>query len=442
LDADGDSGLSTDHDSDVMDVSPETRSLPSGIVPTRSLGAGKPDEGEAIGARELRIVSAVENSFTSHGKYHIHVIKSRDISNARSFYSKVARILKLHGYTVKTLAPADLSAPALPGYNEKTTVLVMEEDLFSGDHENAQPLSFPSIFSSPALAGLNRLNVILLVSDAFYETISPEVGRMMSEANSSGVSAASRENHTSNRNYAAPGILMISVSFLLGAVSNFLPFYILPAPYWGEFVLVAEVLMVLFTVLGIAFMTLSLGRADQPGQKGTVIALIFFIFLFGFAIFGSNSLAFKELVDRNHFLLFILSLLFLGMFIAKFPLMIAPSGSRAGYALSIAGGLILSGFILFNTSLITYFIPGGAALVYHNILQAIRTIGTGIGTILLSSGFPAYGYISLNPVHIGLLNPVEYIPFTGNILIFAGYLFSYRRIRQPITHKPQAVSPR
>ena len=425
-----------------MDVSPETRSLPSGTMPTRSLGAGKPDEGEAIGARELRIVSAVENSFTSHGKYHIHVIKSRDISNARSFYSKVARILKLHGYTVKTLAPADLSAPALPGYNEKTTVLVMEEDLFSGDHENAQPLSFPSIFSSPALAGLNRLNVILLVSDAFYETISPEVGRMMSEANSSGVSAASRENHTSNRNYAAPGILMISVSFLLGAVSNFLPFYILPAPYWGEFVLVAEVLMVLFTVLGIAFMTLSLGRADQPGQKGTVIALIFFIFLFGFAIFGSNSLAFKELVDRNHFLLFILSLLFLGMFIAKFPLMIAPSGSRAGYALSIAGGLILSGFILFNTSLITYFIPGGAALVYHNILQAIRTIGTGIGTILLSSGFPAYGYISLNPVHIGLLNPVEYIPFTGNILIFAGYLFSYRRIRQPITHKPQAVSPR
>lgn len=434
--------MNTDHDSDVMDVSPETRSLPSGRMPTRSLGAGKPDEGEAIGARELRIVSAVENSFTSHGKYHIHVIKSRDISNARSFYSKVARILKLHGYTVRALTPADLSAPVLSGYNEKTTVLVMAEDLFRGGTDGVSSFSFPSIFSSPSLAGLSHLNVILLVSDAFYETISPEVGRMMSEANSSAVNATARKRPTSNLNYAALGILMISVSFLLGALSNFLPFYILPALYWGDFVLIAEVMMVLFTVLGIAFMALSLGRADQPGQKGTVIALIFFIFLFGFAIFGSNSLAFKELVDRNHFLLFILSLLFLGMFIAKFPLMIAPSGSRAGYALSIAGGLILSGFILFNTSLITYFIPGGAALVYHNILQAIRTIGTGIGTILLSSGFPAYGYISLNPIHIGILNPVEYIPFAGNILIFAGYLFSYRRIRRLVSHKSQTASPR
>jgi len=423
-----------------MDVSPETRSLPSGTMPTRSLGAGKPDEGEAIGARELRIVSAVENSFTSHGKYHIHVIKSREISNARSFYSKVSRILKLHGYTVRTLTPADLSAPTLSGYNEKTTVLVMEEDLFHAGGEGTSSFSFPSIFSSPSLVGLNHLNVILLVSDGFYDTISPEVGRMMLEANSNAVNSVARGHSASNMNFAALGILMISVSFLLGALSNFLPFYILPALYWGDFVLVAEVLMVLFTVLGIAFMALSLGRVDQPGQKGTVIALIFFIFLFGFAIFGSNSLAFKVLVDRNHFLLFILSLFFLGMFIAKFPLMIAPSGSRTGYVLSIAGGLILSGFILFNTSLITYFIPGGAALVTHNILQAIRTIGTGIGTILLSSGFPAYGYISLNPVHIGLLNPVEYIPFTGNILIFAGYIFSYRRIRRQSGHKPQAVS--
>ncbi|MEM0157593.1 MAG: hypothetical protein QXN26_05980 [Thermoplasmataceae archaeon] len=431
--------MNTDHDSDVMDVSPETRTLPSGTVPTRSLGAGRPDEGEAIGARELRIVSAVENSFTSHGKYHIHVIKSRDISNARSFYSKVARILKLHGYTVRTLTAQDLTAPSLSGYNEKTTVLVMEENLFNASGEGNASFSFSSAFSAPSLVGINHLNVILLVSDAFYEKISPEVGKIMSVADSNSAGAVAGERSAGSMNYAAIGILMISLSFLLGAMSNFLPFYVLPSQYWGEFVLVAEVLMVLFTVLGIAFMTLSLGRADQPGQRGTVAALIFFIFLFGFAIFGSNSLAFKALVDRNHFLLFFLSLVFLAMFIAKFPLMIAPSRSRAGYALSIAGGLILSGFILFNTSLITYFIPGGAALVAHNILQAIRTIGTGIGTILLSSGFPAYGYISLSPVHIGFLNPVEYIPFAGNILIFAGYIVSYRRVRHQVAHKPAAV---
>lgn len=424
--SDGDIVVNTERTSNGDDLSIKNTKMPDGEKATATLIPRSSLE-SAVGLQELKIVSAVEDAFTAQGRYHIHVIKSREISNARSFYAKVSRILKLHGYNVRTVTKADLENETLGNFNEKTTVFVMEEDLFAGFQDTgSSPLAW--VLSRQAFSSIGKINLILVVSDAFYERLSESIGEITSRNRNEGSNTVIRTSE-SHRDLIAPGILIIALSFLVAALYGLVISYILPSGFANIYTTATQILMVVFTLAGVALISLSVGQPGVQSQRGVFLALIFFIALFAFAVFGTSIKSFTTLINSNFVLLLLLNLLLLGMFIAKFPLMISASRSKLSYALSVAGGIILSGFIIFNRYLTSLFQSGNFPISVP-ISSGLKAFVSGIGLVLASSGFPAFGLAPQNEIHYAITNPLEYIPLAGNILIFSAYIVAYGRIRR------------
>ncbi len=383
-----------------------------------------------VGARELRIVAALESSFVEPGRYHIHIIKSREMSNARSFYVKVARILRLHGYNVRSITEMDLKKASLDGYNEKTTVLVMEEDLFSKDGGYR---SLEAVLGEPVFNNIGKLNLLLVLSEASYSMLAPGIGVLGSKNAASTRSTLLERAPVSYRNYASYGIFLLALSFLVGSVSNILPQSLMTAAQLSLYLTASEIAMVVLTLAGMALVVIAYGNRSAPLRKGVIISIAFFITLFAFAIFGPLYGNLTGYIDSNFFLLLVVNIALLSMFIAKFPLMISGSGNKPAYILSVAGGILLSLFIMFNYSFISVFNtinPGGPVIGIAHLIAGIRVLVSGIDLVLKSSGFPAFGLLSMQNPSISFMDPLFYVPFAGNMLIFVSYVIAFRHLRQ------------
>ncbi len=404
--------------------------------PTRKLQQGSEvisdrESAEApVGARELRIVSALESSFVEPGRYHIHIIKSREISNARSFYVKVARILRLHGYNIRSITEMDLQKTSLDGYNEKTTVLVMEEDLFN---KGGVSRNLETVLGEPVFRNMSRLNVLLVLSEASYSMLAPGISTIGSRNAASTESKLLERAPASYRNYAAYGIFLLALSFLVASVSNILPQSVMTARQLYLYLTSSEIAMVVLTLAGMALVVIAYGNRSAPLRRGVIISIAFFVILFGFEIFGPLNANLMNYIDGNFILLLAVNVALLAMFIAKFPLMISGSGNKTAYILSVAGGVILSLFIMFNYSLIRIFNtinPGGPELVVSHLVAGIRVLVSGIFLVLQSSGFPAFGLLYMQKPSISFVDPLFYVPFAGNMSIFISYIIAFRHLRQ------------
>lgn len=407
----------------------------NGIDPTRKFQHGDEvvsdrESAEApVGVRELRIVAALESSFVEPGRYHIHIIKSREIANATSFYIKVSRILKLHGYSVRVITPMDLQKSSLDGYNEKTTVLVMEEDLFttSGGYR-----SLESVLSEPVFQGMTKINLLLVLSESSYNVLAPGIG-VISRNMGSSKSDLLESTPTSYRNYASYGIFLLALSFLVGAISNILPQSLLTPGQLSLYLTTSEIGMVILTLAGIAFVVIAYGNRSAPLRKGVIISIAFFVILFAFAVFGPVYGNITHYIDANSILLLVVNMAVLSMFIAKFPLMISGSGTRSAYILSVAGGIILSLFIMFNYSFLSVFNtinPGGPQLGITHFIAGFKILVSGVSLVLQSSGFPAFGLLSIQKSSISFMDPLYYVPLIGNMAVFSSYMVAFRHLRE------------
>ena len=374
-----------------------------------------------IGRNELRIAQGIEQSFGTNKGYHVHVIKSRDVANADIFFSKVSRLLNLHGYKVSRVDLDGLKSQELPETADGTTAYAVEEatlSSFLGEKIRSMESPVRYLISNSALGKIKNLILILIVSDQFYFHLNMELFNAEEEKERHEIDISRNEPGYNYRKVNNTGFLLIGLAFLTSAVNNIFGAYLAALFGIQQGILAISALIMLLTVMGVTTRALTFASESAGSRLATEIGIMEYVgfFVLGIllaypSILGNPSVNFPALTGNAGYLqLFTMALLLVPL--SKYPLMQGLNHGRLPIYLALAGTAVLAyAVLIINNFPVPQFFHVSLS---PSFLMPYYGLGFGLPSYYLPLSGPQYFYIW------------NYIPFSGNVLLAMSYFHSYR----------------
>ncbi|HLH85853.1 MAG TPA: hypothetical protein VKU79_03185, partial [Thermoplasmataceae archaeon] len=186
--------------------------------------AGRPS---STTARDLRVVESIESSAGSGGGIHIHIFKSRELTNARNYAKKIGSILTLHGYGVVDLTNGNSNSEK--GSRGISVYIVDENYLESIRKErNLQfPVRISQLIGSSKIGQNGSADVLVALSDAYHANVfpersesGPEVRRSTGESEKSRIKRGSKSQRNGNLPFLMFGFAVL-LPFLLTTLEEY-----------------------------------------------------------------------------------------------------------------------------------------------------------------------------------------------------------------------------
>ena len=394
-----------------------------------------------LGLNELKIAHAIEESFSSPKKFHIQVVKSRELYSAISFFTNVSMVLKMHGFILRSVSSEDLSKENSDNINAHRTVFVLDESVFlRGSQPDGQVLgSISEVFSSPIFSSFQRINAILVLSDAVYAKLMSQIDYLKSvdeqSSNAETSGTLSSENVTPV-SYSRYGILLLGLAFILPA-AGFVPasdFTLIPGlTLHGA---LSNISLILSIAGIVAIFISSRGRTYSGRGSALMAATIYLaILLLEFLVKPSSLIPAIQIshgyviypeifgyVNSHVNLLLVAEAVVLAISTRRIPLMVMQSGSRQATSFSIKGGTLLGLGVIVLPWILMVNSPGAVFQSATSVIPSIQGIFASAG-VLWSNFFLSYS--SLSPYYYLLYTSMV---ASGDIFLFASYALAFMKM--------------
>ena len=397
---------------------------PSGvgeIVPENVAYSEPSGNSKTIGRNELRIAQGIEQSFGTNKGYHVHVIKSRDVVNAEFFFTKVSRLLNLHGYTISKVDIDGLKSQELPETADSTVAYAVEESTlksFLGEKIRSMESPVRYLISNSVLGKIKNLVLVLIVSDQFYFHLNMENFNAEEKKERLEKDISKSETSYNYKKENNTGFILIGLAFLTSAVNNIFGAYFVAFFGIQTDTLAISALIMLLTVMGITTRALTFASESTVSRLATEIGIMEYVGFFALGILFlypsilGNLLFNLSVLTGNSRYLDLITLVLLLVPLSKYSLILGLNHGRLPIYLALAGTAILAYAVLIVNNLLPP--PFFNVAVAPTFLIPYYSLGFGLPTYYLPPFVNQYFYL------------VNYIPFSGNILLALSYFQSYR----------------
>ena len=376
---------------------------------------------KTIGRNELRIAQGIEQSFGINKGYHVHVIKSRDVVNADFFFTKVSRLLNLHGYKISKVDLDGLKSQELPEMADGTVAYVVEESTlrsFLGEKIRSMESPVRYLISNSVLGRIKNLVLVLIVSDQFYFHLNMENFNAEEKKERHEIESSRNEPDYNYKKVNNTGFILIGLAFLASAANNIFGAYLVAFFGIQPGTLAISALIMLLTVMGVTTRALTFASESKGSRLVTEIGIMEYVGFFALgilllypSILGNLPINLSVLTGNSRYLELI-TLVLLLVPLSKYSLILGLNHGRLPIYLALAGTAILAYAVLIVNNFLV--LPFFQVTIAPTFLIPYYGLGFGLPTYYLPPLVHQYFYL------------VNYIPFSGNILLALSYFQSYR----------------
>lgn len=406
----------------------------------------KPDM-QPVGINELKIVKGIEDSLKDLKGPRIQVIKSRDISNARTFSQKILRVLKMHGYNVHLLTMENIHDAHEPSGSDHLTVYSIDEDtiraFLAGEHNDGS-IPMQTLFDNSILSSVSNPLLISTVSDAYYG----EVGiQKFNAANQPELKAArpiKKETSTSGENrFAIASFYLVAISFAIGGIISLFGDYVTFGNQYTTFTPLPAAMLVI-SVAAIAVRAFGLGYERKGSFASVSGSIAIFLVLLVLGIIAASYFPFISTIMGNtvtdllsygtNITYALLAFIVLVLSLSRYVLFLGRSAGSPSLFLSIAGVILLGAVIIISTQ---PYIPLASSGGFVSIGNAQGVFASLDQVFLYNTYDPIFGtvnYFYLNGTSQFLLLR-NYILLASNLILAVAYLLGIKTLKETASGK-------